>query len=43
MPPDCHTFLIMPETSPWIAIVDDDPSVLKALRRTLRVRALQSK
>jgi FixJ family two-component response regulator len=33
----------MPETSPWIAIVDDDPSVLKALRRTLRVRALPSK
>src|SRR3981189_1259290 len=30
-------------TSPWIAIVDDDPSVLKALQRTLRVRALLSK
>jgi FixJ family two-component response regulator len=34
---------LMPETSPWIAIVDDDPSVLKALHRTLRVRAFQSK
>src|SRR4051794_8612695 len=33
----------MLETSSWIAIVDDDPSVLKALRRTLRVRAFQSK
>src|SRR5215213_6428409 len=33
----------MPEASPWIAIVDDDPSVLKALGRTLRVRAFQSK
>src|SRR4051794_36069948 len=33
----------MPDTSPWIAIVDDDPSVLKALRRTLRVRSLLSK
>jgi FixJ family two-component response regulator len=33
----------MPEASPWIAIVDDDPSVLKALQRTLRVRAFQSK
>jgi FixJ family two-component response regulator len=32
----------MPEASRWIAIVDDDPSVLKALRRTLRVRALKS-
>ena len=33
----------MSEDAPWIAIVDDDPSVLKALRRTLRVRAIQSK
>src|SRR4051812_19535580 len=33
----------MPETSPWIAIVDDDPSVLKALQRTLRVRSMTSK
>ena len=40
MPSGCHTVVIMPETSPWIAIVDDDPSVLKALQRTLRVRAL---
>src|SRR5262249_31572271 len=27
----------------WIAIVDDDPSVLKALRRLLRVRRIQAK
>jgi FixJ family two-component response regulator len=33
----------MADTSPWIAIVDDDPSVLKALTRALRVRAFQSK
>jgi FixJ family two-component response regulator len=32
----------MPEASPWIAIVDDDRSVLKALERTLRVRGFQS-
>jgi FixJ family two-component response regulator len=29
----------MAETSPWIAIVDDDLSVLKALSRLLRTRA----
>jgi FixJ family two-component response regulator len=28
----------MAEASPWIAIVDDDPSVLKALARLLRTR-----
>jgi FixJ family two-component response regulator len=33
----------MHEVSPWIAIVDDDPSVLKALARLLRTRALQAK
>jgi FixJ family two-component response regulator len=33
----------MVEASHWIAIVDDDPSVLKALRRSLRVRALAAK
>jgi FixJ family two-component response regulator len=33
----------MVEASRWIAIVDDDPSVLKALRRSLRVRALEAK
>jgi FixJ family two-component response regulator len=27
----------------WIAIVDDDPSVLKALGRLLRVRGIQAK
>jgi FixJ family two-component response regulator len=29
--------------SPWIAIVDDDPSVLKALARLLRARAFETK
>jgi len=33
----------MHEVSPWIAIVDDDPSVLKALARLLRARAMQAK
>jgi FixJ family two-component response regulator len=33
----------MPESSRWIAIVDDDPSVLKALARLLRTRALHAK
>jgi FixJ family two-component response regulator len=33
----------MAETSPWIAIVDDDPSVLKALARLLRTHACRSK
>jgi FixJ family two-component response regulator len=33
----------MPETSPWIAIVDDDPSVLRALSRLLSTRALSAK
>jgi FixJ family two-component response regulator len=28
----------MTETCPWIAVVDDDPSVLKALSRLLRSR-----
>lgn len=31
----------MPETAGLIAIVDDDPSVLRALERLLRVRGLQ--
>ena len=31
------------ETSPWIAIVDDDPAVLRALSRLLRSRALRVK
>lgn len=30
----------MAETSPWIAIVDDDPAVLRALSRLLRSRDL---
>lgn len=29
--------------SPWIAIVDDDPSVLKALARLLRTRAVEAR
>jgi len=33
----------MAEASPWIAVVDDDPSVLNALKRTLRIRGLQTK
>src|SRR5262245_10943907 len=33
----------MAEACRWIAIVDDDPSVVKALRRRLRVRAFQTK
>ena len=32
----------MATTSRWIAIVDDDPSVLKALQRSLRVRAFRT-
>ena len=31
----------MAETSPWIAIVDDDPAVLRALSRLLRSRAFR--
>jgi FixJ family two-component response regulator len=33
----------MPEMSPWIAIVDDDVPVLKALARLLRSRAFDTK
>lgn len=31
----------MAETHPWIAVVDDDPAVLRALRRLLRSRAFR--
>ena len=31
----------MAQPSPWIAIVDDDPSVLKALARLLKLRAIE--
>jgi FixJ family two-component response regulator len=41
MPP--AIILAMAEGSPWIAIVDDDPSVLKALSRLLRARALRAR
>jgi FixJ family two-component response regulator len=33
----------MPEAAAWTAIVDDDPSVLKALARLLRTRAIHSR
>jgi len=33
----------MAEAPPWIAIVDDDPSVLKALTRLLRTRGLRAR
>jgi FixJ family two-component response regulator len=33
----------MRQVLPWIAIVDDDPSVLRALARLLRTRALSAK
>ncbi len=32
----------MAGASPWIAVIDDDPSVLKALRRLLRTHAFHS-
>jgi FixJ family two-component response regulator len=37
------TIFAMSEASPWIAIVDDDPSVLKALSRLLRTRAFDAR
>jgi len=33
----------MAQPSSWIAIVDDDPAVLKALARLLRTRAVESR
>ena len=33
----------MSETSPWIAIVDDDPAVLRALSRLLRSHAFRAR
>jgi FixJ family two-component response regulator len=33
----------MAQALPWIAIVDDDPSVLRALARLLRARALEAR
>jgi FixJ family two-component response regulator len=33
----------MAQPSSWIAIVDDDPSVLKALARLLRTRAVEAR
>src|SRR5262245_10032298 len=32
----------MAQHSPWIAIVDDDPSVLRALARLLRIRGINA-
>src|SRR5262249_34980274 len=37
-----HTYPMV-KASGWIAIVDDDPSVLKSLSRLLRVRGIQTK
>jgi FixJ family two-component response regulator len=33
----------MAEASPWIAIVDDDPAVLKALSRLLRTHSFRAR
>jgi FixJ family two-component response regulator len=33
----------MAGAAPWIAVVDDDPSVLKALTRLLRIRSFGAK
>jgi FixJ family two-component response regulator len=33
----------MTEATPWIAVVDDDPAVLKALSRLLRSHAYQAR
>jgi FixJ family two-component response regulator len=33
----------MADASPWIAVVDDDPFVLKALKRLLRARDFQAR
>jgi FixJ family two-component response regulator len=33
----------MAEASPWIAIVDDDPAVLKALSRLVRTRSYRAR
>jgi FixJ family two-component response regulator len=38
-----HKYDAMGGSSPWIAVVDDDPSVLKALTRLLRTRAFAAK
>ena len=42
MRPRRHNVGVM-EASGWIAIVDDDPSVLMALTRALRVQGLQTR
>jgi FixJ family two-component response regulator len=36
-------YSLMAEASPWIAIVDDDPAVLKALSRLLRTRSYRAR
>ena len=40
---DARDVVQMTQPSPWIAIVDDDPSVLKALARLLRTRAVETR
>src|SRR5262249_35080632 len=43
-PPSAATIsFLMAEACRWIAIVDDDPFVLKGLRRLLRARSLHAK
>jgi len=36
-------YSFMAEASPWIAIVDDDPAVLKALSRLVRTRSYRAR
>jgi FixJ family two-component response regulator len=38
-----YTFVSMTESLTWIAVVDDDPSVLKSMTRTLRVHGFQTR
>ena len=40
--PHNPTISFMPKSTFWIAVVDDDPSVLKALSRLLRARAFEA-
>jgi FixJ family two-component response regulator len=38
-----RTFMVMNKLSPWIAIVDDDKSICRALSRLLRAADIQGK